>query len=129
MTVTTEDRGPRTEEHFVLPSLDIIGGRVVRLSRGDFGAVTVYGSVDEVLDRMAADGIKSILFVGGTGFFDRSSHSLLDIPEAIERQRKRYPDIRMAYAPPDVDLVMPQLARAVMEKLTEALKDGTPVQS
>ncbi len=38
---------------FVLPSLDIIGGRVVRLSRGDFGAVTVYGSVEEILNRLA----------------------------------------------------------------------------
>ena len=37
----------------VMPSLDIIGGRVVRLSRGDFGAVTVYGEVEEVVDRMA----------------------------------------------------------------------------
>ncbi|MGZ7033001.1 MAG: HisA/HisF-related TIM barrel protein, partial [Thermoanaerobaculia bacterium] len=36
----------------VVPSLDIIGNRVVRLLRGDFGDVTVYGSVDEVLDRL-----------------------------------------------------------------------------
>ncbi len=36
----------------ILPSLDILGGRVVRLSRGDFDAVTVYGSVEEVIERM-----------------------------------------------------------------------------
>ena len=41
-----------TAETAVLPSLDILDGRVVRLSRGDFGAVTVYGSVDEVLERL-----------------------------------------------------------------------------
>jgi sirohydrochlorin cobaltochelatase len=86
-------------------------------------------SVGEVVDSMAAEGIKSILFVGGTGFFDRSSHSLIDIPAAIERQRQRYPGILMTYALPDVDLVMPQLARAVIEKLEEALKSGTPIQS
>ncbi len=38
---------------FVLPSLDVINGRVVRLSRGDFGAVTMYGSVEEILDQLA----------------------------------------------------------------------------
>jgi imidazole glycerol-phosphate synthase subunit HisF len=36
----------------VMPSLDIIGKRVVRLSRGDFGAVTDYGTVDEVVDQL-----------------------------------------------------------------------------
>jgi hypothetical protein len=33
----------------------------------------------------------------------------------------------MTYAPPDVDLVMPQLARAVIEKLEETLKSGTHI--
>ena len=36
----------------VMPSLDIMGKRVVRLSRGDFGAVTDYGTVDEVVDQL-----------------------------------------------------------------------------
>jgi sirohydrochlorin ferrochelatase len=86
-------------------------------------------TVGDVVDGMAADGIENILFIGGTGFFDRSSHSLIDIPAAIERQRQRYPGIRMIYAPPDVDLIMPQLARAVIEKLEEALISGTPIRS
>jgi len=53
MIKTTEDRGPRTEDGFILPSVDILGGRVVRLSRGDFKEVTVYGPVEEVVDRLA----------------------------------------------------------------------------
>ncbi len=36
-----------------MPSLDILDGRVVRLRRGDFAAVTPYGNVDEVLARLA----------------------------------------------------------------------------
>jgi imidazole glycerol-phosphate synthase subunit HisF len=38
---------------FVLPSLDILGGRVVRLTRGDFNEARDYGTVDEVLDRLS----------------------------------------------------------------------------
>jgi imidazole glycerol-phosphate synthase subunit HisF len=38
---------------FVLPSLDILGGRVVRLTRGDFNEARDYGTVDEALDRLS----------------------------------------------------------------------------
>jgi cyclase len=51
MTVTAA-RGLRPATFEVTPALDIIGNRVVRLSRGDFGAVTTYGSVDEILDQL-----------------------------------------------------------------------------
>ena len=50
---TTEARGPRTEDRFVLPALDILGGRVVRLSRGDFGMAREYGSVEAVLEKLS----------------------------------------------------------------------------
>jgi cyclase len=36
----------------VIPSLDLLGGGVVRLRRGDFADVTRYGDVDAVLDRL-----------------------------------------------------------------------------
>jgi len=36
----------------VIPSLDLLGGGVVRLRRGDFADVTRYGDADAVLDRL-----------------------------------------------------------------------------
>src|SRR5258708_35374959 len=36
----------------VIPSLDLLGGNVVRLLRGDFATVTTYGDPDTVLDSL-----------------------------------------------------------------------------
>src|SRR5258708_38560708 len=36
----------------VNPSLDLLGGNVVRLRRGDFAHVTAYGDPEQVLDRL-----------------------------------------------------------------------------
>jgi cyclase len=36
----------------VIPSLDLLGGNVVRLQRGDFAHVTAYGDPEQVLDRL-----------------------------------------------------------------------------
>jgi cyclase len=36
----------------VIPSLDLLGGKVVRLTRGDFATARVYGEPDEVLDTL-----------------------------------------------------------------------------
>lgn len=36
----------------VIPSLDLLGGNVVRLQRGDFAHVTAYGDAEDVLDRL-----------------------------------------------------------------------------
>jgi cyclase len=37
----------------VIPSLDLLGGEVVRLLHGDFAQVTRYGDIEAVLDRLA----------------------------------------------------------------------------
>jgi len=36
----------------LIPSLDLLGGRVVRLTRGDFSSATVYGEPEAVLDAL-----------------------------------------------------------------------------
>src|SRR3954447_6033407 len=36
----------------VIPSLDLLGGNVVRLLRGDFASVTTYGDPETVLDSL-----------------------------------------------------------------------------
>ncbi|CAJ37836.1 predicted cobalamin biosynthesis protein (CbiX-like) [Methanocella arvoryzae MRE50] len=77
--------------------------------------------IDEAFGKLLAAGARKIVFCGGTGFFDRSSHTLIDIPEAIEKLKARHPDIEMVYAYPDVDLVMSELARAVVFKIEQAI--------
>jgi sirohydrochlorin ferrochelatase len=78
-------------------------------------------SIDEAFEKLLAAGVKKIIFSGGTGFFDRSSHTLLDIPEAIEKLKAKHPDLEMVYTYPDVELVMGELARAVGFKVEQAL--------
>jgi len=64
-----------------------------------------------------------VIVAGGTGFFDRSSHTLIDIPEAIERLKGRHPAIEITYVYPDIGLVKDDLARAIVFKIERAI-DG-----
>ncbi len=82
-------------------------------------------SIDESFDKLVltAAGAKKVIVLGGTGFFDRSSHTLIDIPEAIDRLKKRRPDVEITYAYPDIGLVKDDLTRAVVFKVERAL-DG-----
>lgn len=81
-------------------------------------------SIGEAFDHLVAAGAKRIVVVGGTGFFDRSSHTLIDIPEAVERLIKRHPGMEIAYAYPDVDLVKDELTRAMAYNIEKALDGG-----
>ena len=57
----------------VIPSLDLLGSRVVRLRRGDFSCVTQYGDPEEVLDRLERAGVR----VFPVGRLDYQSEGLL----------------------------------------------------
>jgi sirohydrochlorin cobaltochelatase len=70
-------------------------------------------AIEESFDKLIANGIKRVIVTGGTGFFDRSSHTLIDIPEAIERLKQRRPGVEITYAYPDIDLVKNELVRAI----------------
>jgi sirohydrochlorin cobaltochelatase len=78
-------------------------------------------SMDEGFDRLVAAVAKRIVVAGGTGFFDRSSHTLIDIPVAIERLKRRRPEVEIAYVYADVDLVKNELARAVAFNIEQAM--------
>jgi sirohydrochlorin ferrochelatase len=78
-------------------------------------------SIDESFDRLSSAGVKKVIVLGGTGFFDRSSHTLIDIPEAIDRLKKRRPDVEITYAYPDIGLVKDDLTRAIVFKIERAL--------
>jgi sirohydrochlorin ferrochelatase len=78
-------------------------------------------SIDQSFDRLIAAGAKYVIVAGGTGFFDRSSHTLIDLPEAIERLRTRKPDVEITYAYPDIDLVKDELVRAIVYNIEHTM--------
>lgn len=81
-------------------------------------------SLLECVDKVAGRGARKIHFLGGTGFMDRSSHTLIDIPAAIDKLRRQRPGIEMTYACPDIGLVCDDLAYMIARKANEAMITG-----
>ncbi len=75
---------PNQERSFdVLPAIDLRGGRVVRLLRGDFGQETVYGGDPvEVAERFVADGARWLHVVDLDGARDPAARQA-DLVRAI----------------------------------------------
>lgn len=85
-------------------------------------------TLEEALEKVKPRGATNVLFIGGTGFLDRSSHSLVDIPKAIEKLQNKYPDVKMFYDEPNLDLICPELALLMISKVKKALKIGNRSQ-
>ncbi|HEY3422164.1 MAG TPA: CbiX/SirB N-terminal domain-containing protein [Methanocellaceae archaeon] len=81
-------------------------------------------TIEDAIVNLKEKSYKKIVFLGGNGFFDRSAHTLIGIPEAMDRQQKRLPEITMEYAYPDISLVIDEQADAVMEKIATADAKG-----
>lgn len=81
-------------------------------------------SVKEAYEKVISRGAQKVIFLGGTGFFDRSSHTLIDIPETIEKLKMIRPDIELTYVYPDIDLVLGELVSAILAKIDDALRSG-----
>jgi precorrin-8X/cobalt-precorrin-8 methylmutase len=81
-------------------------------------------TLEEALEKVLSRGAKQVLFVGGTGFCDRSSHTLVDIPEAIFKLQESHPDVKMTYAYPDMASVSADFAAIIADKVYEALEKG-----
>jgi sirohydrochlorin ferrochelatase len=79
-------------------------------------------TLEDALEKILKHGAEKVIFVGGTGFMDRSSHSLVDIPEAIEKLQKTHHYIRMSYIEPNIDLVCTELAQIITAKVEDAIK-------
>lgn len=77
--------------------------------------------VDEAFEKLLRTGVKKVIFCGGTAFFGRSSHSLIDIPEHIDRLKAKHPEVEIVYAYPEQELVMGELAKAVSFKVEQAI--------
>jgi sirohydrochlorin cobaltochelatase len=80
-------------------------------------------SLQEALNKLTARGVEKIYFMGGTGFMDRSSHTLVDIPEALAKLKEDNPDLEIEYVYPNIDLVCDDLALMLVEKVNQALKN------
>lgn len=85
----------------------------------EFSVPTLEDALKKVLNR----GAEKIIFMGGTGFMDRSSHSLVDIPEAIGKLQNKYPSVELSYKEPDIDFVSLDLAKIIVTKVENALKN------
>jgi len=83
----------------------------------EFASPTLKEALDKVLKR----GADKVIFIGGTGFMDRSSHSLVDIPEAIEKLQKLHPFVEMTYQKPDIELVCTELAQIITSKVEKVI--------
>lgn len=81
-------------------------------------------TLEEALKKVLEQGADKIIFIGGTGFMDRSSHSLVDIPEAIQKLQKKYPSVEMIYQSPNIDLVCPELAQIITSKVEKMILDN-----
>ena len=79
-------------------------------------------TLEEALDKVLKHGAEKVIFIGGTGFMDWSSHTLVDIPEAINELQKAHKSVEMIYIQPDIDLVCNELAKMVVAKIENTLQ-------
>lgn len=122
----TEENDPLSYDTAMLEKLIRENGGYVNFQVGnlEFASPTL----EEAVDKALLDGAKTILFIGGTGFCDRSSHTLVDIPEAVLKLQESHPDIKMTYAYPNMALVSADFAAIIADKVYEALeKGGLPI--
>ncbi|BAI61142.1 conserved hypothetical protein [Methanocella paludicola SANAE] len=122
-------RWPRTEENDPLSFDTMKLEKLIREKGGydnfragnlEFASPTL----EEAVDKALQDGAKKILFIGGTGFCDRSSHTLVDIPDAVFKLQESHPGIKMTYAYPNMALVSADFAAIIADKVYEALEKG-----
>jgi phosphoribosylformimino-5-aminoimidazole carboxamide ribotide isomerase len=77
MVERNQDSGPGQSEFALLPAIDLRGGRVVRLLRGDFAAETVYGDDPvAVAERFVADGAQWLHVVDLDGARDPAARQV-----------------------------------------------------
>ena len=96
----------------------------IEIGNLEFSSPTLQDAVDKLVER----GVNRIYFLGGTGFMDRSPHTLVDIPEALDKLRKDNPDVEMEYIYPDIDLVCDDLTLMLREKVNHAIEKTGYIQ-
>jgi sirohydrochlorin ferrochelatase len=78
-------------------------------------------SIEEAFKKAVEKGAKKVLFVGGLEFLSEGSHPLVDLPEEAEKIAKKYPDIKVKYAPPSFKAFEEKIVNMLIKKIeTEA---------
>jgi sirohydrochlorin ferrochelatase len=86
----------------------------------DFSSPTL----QEALNRLKKSGVKKVYFIGGTGFMDSSSHTLVDIPKALAKLEEDNSDVEMEYVYPDIEQVCDDLSVMLVEKVNQAIRNA-----
>jgi sirohydrochlorin cobaltochelatase len=92
-------------------------GHEIEMANLEFSTPTI----QEALDKLVARRVKKVYFMGGTGFMDRSSQTLVDIPKAVEKLKDGSPDVEIDYTYPDIDLVCDDLGVMLVEKVNQTI--------
>jgi sirohydrochlorin cobaltochelatase len=81
-------------------------------------------TLQEALNKLTKRGVQKVYFIGGTGFMGRSSHTLVDIPDALAKLKENNPDVEIEYISPNLDQVCDDLTLMLVEKVNQAIKDA-----
>ncbi len=81
-------------------------------------------TLQEALNQLKERKVKKVYLIGGTGFMDRSSHTLVDIPEAVGQLRANNPDVELEYVYPNINVVCDDLGLMLAEKVDQATQAG-----
>ncbi|MGZ4931979.1 MAG: sirohydrochlorin chelatase [Halobacteriota archaeon] len=86
----------------------------------EFSSPTLQGALNQLKER----GAKKVYFIGGTGFMDRSSHTLIDIPEVVAKLKENNLDVVTEYIYPNIEQVCDDLGLMLVEKVNQAVERG-----
>lgn len=119
---------PRNEENdpFYFDTLELEKhirekvGYEIEIGNLEFSSPTL----QEALNKLRERGVKKVYFMGGTGFMGRSSHTLVDIPEALAKLKENNPDVEIEYIYPNLDQVCDDLTLMLVEKVNQAIKNA-----
>ncbi len=81
-------------------------------------------TLQEALNQLKERGVKKVYLIGGTGFMDRSSHTLVDIPETVAQLKNTNHDVELEYIYPNINLVCDDLGLMLVEKVNQAVERG-----
>ncbi len=81
-------------------------------------------TLQEALNQLKERSVEKVYVIGGTGFMDRSSHTLVDIPRAVAQLRANNPNVELEYVYPNINVVCDDLGLMLVEKVDQATQTG-----
>jgi sirohydrochlorin ferrochelatase len=77
----------------------------------------------EALNKLRERGVQKVYFIGGTGFMGRSSHRLVDIPDALAKLKENKADVEIEYIYPNIDQVCDDRTQMLVEKVNRTIQN------